>query len=185
MTISSGESMTPQADSSARVVTRLALQYGVGIGLVCVVWMVGLQLTGNNGFGPKQLMAQLLVPLVAVASQWQLRRQLKPAKPGLGRSLGVGVLTTLLAAVVSAVGVMGLAAGAGEVAVDRHRAEVKEIVQAQQREAAKQGVSAALRQQQMQQIDHLTVGNIASSNFLQVLVLGLVLAVPAGIFLRE
>jgi hypothetical protein len=62
---------------------------------------------------------------------------------------------------------------------------VKEILQTQQREAAKQGGSKALQQQQLQRIDHLTVGNIASSNFLQVLVLGLVLAVPAGIFLRE
>ncbi|MFD2718635.1 DUF4199 domain-containing protein [Hymenobacter monticola] len=185
MAVSIGDPVAPRADDSARRVTQLALKFGVGVGLVCVVWMVGLQLTGNNGFGPKQLLAQLLVPMVAVASQWQLRRQLKPEKPGLGRALGVGVLTALLAAVVSAVGVMGLAAGAGEEAVSRHRAEVKEIVQAQQREAAKQGVSAALRQQQLQQIDHLTVGNIASSNFLQVLVLGLVLAVPAGIFLRE
>lgn len=185
MAISSGGPTAPRAEESARMVTRLALNYGVGVGVVCVLWMVGLQLTGNNGFGPKQLMAQLLVPLVAVASQWQLRRQVKPAKPGLGRSLGVGMLTAMLAAVVSAVGVLGLAAGAGDAAVNRHRAEVQEIVQAQQREAKQQGVSPALRQQQMQQIAHLTVGNIASSNFLQVLVLGLVLAVPAGIFLRE
>jgi hypothetical protein len=184
MAVPIGDPVAPRADSSARRVTQLALKFGVGVGLVCVVWMVGLQLTGNNGFGPKQLLAQLLVPMVAVASQWQLRRQLKPAKPGLGRALGVGVLTALLAAVVSAVGVLGLAAGAGEKAVDRHRAEVKEIVLTQQREA-KQEVSLALRQQQLEQIDYLTVGNIASSNFLQVLVLGLVLAVPAGIFLRE
>ena len=185
MAISSGDPVALRAEESTRTVTGLALKFGVGVGLVCVVWMVGLQLTGNNGFGPKQLLAQLLVPLVAVVSQWQLRRQMKPAKPGLGRALGVGVLTALLAAVVSAVGVLGLAAGAGEAAVSRHRAEVKEIVQAQQREAAKQGVSAAQRRQQVQQIEHLTMGDIASSNFLQVLVLGLVLAVPAGIFLRE
>lgn len=167
------------------LVTQVAVRLGLGVGLVCVLWMVGLQLTGNNGFGPKQILAQLLVPLVAVYSEWQLRRLMKPAKPGLGRSLGVGLLTVLVAAVVSAVGVLGLAAGAGETAVERHRTEVKEIVQVQQREAAKQDVSAALRQQQLQQIDQLTVSNIASSNFLQVLVLGLVLAVPAGIFLRE
>ena len=172
-------------DSSAGLVTRVAVRAGLGVGLLCVLWMVGLQLTGNNGFGPKQIMAQLLVPLVAVYSEWQLRRLLKPAKPGLGRSLGVGVLAVLLAATVSAVGVLGLAAGAGETAVARHRAEVKEIVKAQQREAAKQGASAAQRQQQLQQIDQLTVSNIATSNFMQVLVLGLVLAIPAGIFLRE
>lgn len=185
MADSSVEPLASRANSSARDVTSVALKFGVGVGVVCVLWMVGLQLTGNNGFGPKQLLAQLLVPLAAVAGEWQLRRQLKPAKPGLGRSLGVGTLTVLLAAVVSAVGVLGLAAGAGDSAVARHRAEVKEIVQAQQREAAKQGASAAVWQQQLRQVDGLTVGDMASSNFLQVLVLGLVLAVPAGIFLRE
>ncbi|MDO7847991.1 DUF4199 domain-containing protein [Hymenobacter sp. M29] len=185
MAESSVEPLATRGGTPAPVVTQLALKFGVGVGLVCVLWMVALQLTGNNGFGPKQLLAQLLVPLVAVASEWKLRRQLKPQKPGLGRSLGVGVLTVMLAAAVSAVGVLGLAAGAGEKAVARHRAEVKEIVQAQQREAAKQGVSVAMRQQQLQQVEGLTVGGMASSNFLQVLVLGLVLAVPAGIFLRE
>ncbi|MBJ6111432.1 DUF4199 domain-containing protein [Hymenobacter sp. BT523] len=163
----------------------MALRFGIGVGLLCVLWMVGLQLTGNNGFGPKQLLAQLLVPMVAVASQWMLRRTVKPGKPGLGRSLGVGVLTVLLAAVVSAVGTLALAAGAGPTAVARHRAEVKEIVQAQQRLADKGTLTAAQRAQQLQKVEGLTVGGMASSNFLQVLVLGLVLAVPAGIFLRE
>ena len=37
----------------------------------------------------------------------------------------------------------------------------------------------------MKSVENLTVADMATSNFLQVLVLGLVLAVPAGIFLRE
>ncbi len=169
----------------AGAVQRLALRYGTGTGLACVLWMVGLQLTGSNGFGPKQLLAQLLVPLAAVASQWLLREAAKPNKPGLGASLGVGLLTALLAAVISTAGVVGLAYGAGEPAIARHRAEVLEIVRAQQRENPKAVASAAVRAQQVAQVQHMTIGNMATSNFLQVLVLGLVLAVPAGIFLRE
>ena len=169
----------------AGAVPRLALRFGLGAAVACVLWMVGLQLTGSNGFGPKQILAQLLVPLAAVASQWLLRKAAQPHKPGLGASLGVGVGTALLAAAVSAVGVVGLAYGAGEPAVARHRAEVLEIVRAQQRENPKAVVSAAVQRQQVAQVQHLTVGNMATSNFLQVLVLGLVLAVPAGIFLRE
>ena len=80
---------------------------------------------------------------------------------------------------------MGLAYGAGEPAIARHRAEVLEIVRAQQRENPKAVASAAVRAQQVAQVQHMTIGNMATSNFLQVLVLGLVLAVPAGIFLRE
>ena len=166
-------------------VQRLVLRFGLGAGLVCVVWMVGLQLTGSNGFGPKQILAQLLVPLAVVASQWLLRKAAKPDKPGLGASLGVGVLTALLAAFISAVGVVGLAYSAGEPALARHRAEVLEIVRAQQRENPKTVALPAVQQQQVAQVQRMTVGDMATSNFLQVLVLGLVLAVPAGIFLRE
>ena len=169
----------------AGAVRRLALRFGLGAGLACVLWMAGLQLAGNNGFGPKQILAQLLVPLAALASEWLLRSEAKPHKPGLGNSLGVGTLTVLLAALLSAVGVVGLAYGAGEPAVARHRAEVLEIVQAQQRENPQVKVSPSMQQQQVREVQQLTVGDMATSNFMQVLVLGLVLAVPAGIFLRE
>ncbi len=179
------EPNTPAATSSYQQVRRLALYFGVGAGLVCGLWMVALQLTGSNGFGPKQILAQLLVPLAAVASEWFLRRRLQPEKSGLGRSLGVGTLTALLAALVSASSLVGLAHAAGEPALARHRAEVVEIVRAQQRENAKVVVPAQQRQQQIQRVENMTVGDMATSNFLQVLVLGLVLAVPAGIFLRE
>ena len=169
----------------AGAVKEMALRWGGGAGVACVVWMVGLQLTGNNGFGPKQILAQLLVPLAAVTSQWLLRKKAQPNKPGLGAALGTGVLTALLAAAISAVGVVGLAYGAGPPAVARHRAEVLEIVKAQQRENPKTVAPRAVQEQQVAQVMHMTVGDMATSNFLQVLVLGLVLAVPAGIFLRE
>ena len=176
---------TREVKVPAGAVRRLALQFGLGVGLACVLWMVGLQLAGNNGFGPKQILAQLLVPLAAVAAEWRLRQEAKPHKPGLRNSLGVGMLTVLLAALLSAAGVLVLGYGAGEPAVARHRAEVLEIVQAQQRENPQVKVPAAIREQQVRQVQRLTVGDMATSNFLQVLVLGLVLAVPAGIFLRE
>ncbi len=166
-------------------VQQLALRFGLGAGLACAVWMVGLQLTGSNGFGPKQILAQLLVPLAAVASQWLLRKAAKPNKPGLGASLGVGLLTALLAASVSTIGVLGLAYGAGEPAVARHRAELVEIIQSPQQSNRDDASSRALRQQQVITAQSTTANDIANRNFLQVLVLGLVLAVPAGIFLRE
>lgn len=176
---------TREVKVPAGAVKQLALRFGFGAGCACVLWMVGLQMTGSNGFGPKQILAQLLVPLAVVASQWLLRKAAKPNKPGLGASLGVGVFTALLAASISAVGTVGLAYGAGEPAVAQHRAEVLEIVKAQQRENPKAVASPAVQQQQVAQVQHMTVGNMATSNFLQVLVLGLVLAVPVGIFLRE
>ena len=176
---------TREVKVPAGALKQLALRFGLAAGGACVLWRVGLQLTGSNGFGPKQILAQLLVPLAVVASQWLLRNAAKPNKPGLGASLGVGVLTALLAALLSAVGVVGLAYGAGEPAVARHRAEVLEIVRAQQRENPKAVAAPLVQRQQVEQVQRMTIGNMATSNFWQVLVLGLVLAVPAGIFLRE
>ena len=176
---------SPYVPESSGLVVRLAVRCGVAVGLACALWMLGLHVTGNNSFGPKLLLAQLLVPLVAVGSEWWLRRKTSPEKPGLGRSLGVGVLTVVIAALISASSLMGLARGAGEPALARHRAEVLEIVRAQQRENTKVKLTEQQQRDQIQNVERLTVGGMAISNFTQVLLLGLVLALPAGIFLRE
>ena len=173
------------APRAASAVVPVALQFGGGAGLACVLWMAGLQLTGNNGFGPKQILAQLLVPLAALASEWVLRKRLRPNKPGIARSVGVGVLTAVLAAVLSAWGVLGMAYVAGEPALARNRAEVKEIVLAQQRENPKVKRSASEMQQQLANVEKLTPKDMAVSNFTVVLLFGLVLGLPGGIFFRE
>lgn len=166
-------------------VTRMGVRFGMGVGLVCAGWMLFLHLTGNNAFGPKQILAQLLVPLAAVASQWILRRNLKPEKPGLRRALGVGVLTVLVAAVISAGSLLGLAGIAGEKALALNRAEMLEIVRAQQRENSKVKRSEEETQQQIRNVENITSRDMAGGNFTQILLLGLALAIPAGIFLRE
>lgn len=185
MAVVSSHPNTSDMKPAWELVTRLGVRFGIGAGVGCALWMLGLQAMGNNGFGPKQILAQLLVPLAAVASEWLLRRRLRPERPGLSRSLGVGVLTVCLAAAVSAGSVVGLAHGAGEAALARNRAEVMEIVRAQQRENSKIILTDKQRQQQLQATESLTVRGMAWRNFMQVLVLGLVMAVPAGIFLRE
>ena len=73
----------PSEDSSGWVV-RLALRFGVGIGLGYAAWLVGLHLTGNNAFGPKRMLVQFAIPLAVVASQWTLRRVLRPRRRGCG-----------------------------------------------------------------------------------------------------
>lgn len=186
MADSSIQPTIPEKNPAAELPTRLAVRAGLGVGLICVLWMVGLQLTGNNSFGPKQILAQLLVPLVAVANEWWLRQQLKPEKPGLGRSLKVGLLTVLIAAVLSGVGVLGLAYGAGETALARNRAEVTEIVRVQQQENTKvKRTETQMRQQEQNLTDMTTARGLAISTFERVLLFGLVLALPGGIFFRE
>ncbi len=169
-------------------VLRLALRFGGGAGLVCGLWIIGLHLTGNNAFGPKQLLAELVVPFVALASEWTLRRQLQPARPGLARSMAVGGLTTLLAAVLCAGTVWGLGHAAGEPALARHRAEFAEIMQTQLRDAAsaaKKNVPTQLTPKQQAVIAGITVNDLVVANFQTVLFLGLVFSLPGGIFFRE
>lgn len=187
-------------DAPAGLVGRLALRFGVSTGILNAAWLLGLQLTGNNPFGPKQILAQLLVPLVAVASQWLLRRRLAPHKPGVGRSLAMGGLTVLVAALISAGSVAGLASGVGEAALARNRAELTEITLADQQarlqtqnqpgkpaqltpEQGRQQV--AMFRQQLEKSRTLSVGDMVAGNFTAVLLLGLTLALPGGIFFRE
>lgn len=171
------------SDSSA--VWQLGLRFGVGAGVVCALWLLFLQLTDNNPLGPKQLMGQLLVPLAAAASQWLLRRQLAPARPGVGRALAVGGLTVLIAAAMAAGSVWGVARGVGEPALARNRAEMEEIIRVQQAIRPKEKRNAQFEAQELRQVSTLTSGNLASGAFTRVLLLGMLVAVPAGLFLRK
>lgn len=184
MANSSTDPMRLATDASKQV-QQLALRFGGGVGIVCILWIVGLHLTGNNAFGPKQLLAELMVPFVALASEWTLRRQLLPAKPGLWRSLTVGGLTTLLAAMLSAGSVWALGQIVGESTLARHRAEIVEIIQTQQQANSKDRKLVQLTPAQRATIAGITVNDLAVSNFKTVLLFGLVFSLPGGIFFRE
>lgn len=174
----------PATDAFA-LVRRVVLRFGGGVGALCSLWIVGLHLTGNNAFGPKQLLAELLVPFVALASQWTLRRQLLPVKPGLARAMAVGGLTTLLAAGLCACAVWGLGHVVGEPTLAQHRAEITEIMQTQQQVDRKDRKLVPLTAAQRAAISGITVNDLAVSNFKAVLLLGLVFSLPGGIFFRE
>ncbi|MGI4831829.1 MAG: DUF4199 family protein [Janthinobacterium lividum] len=176
----------PAATSSSDLVGRMALRFGVAGGLLCSSWMLGLYATGNNPFGPKVLLAQLVVPMLAVIAEWRLRQRLAPVKPGIGRQLTLGGLVVLLAALVSASSVIGLASGAGEKKlVILNRAEAREITVAGIQAQPKQDRNPTLEQQQLAKIAQLSIVDFAISNFTVTLLFGLALAVPGGIFFRE
>lgn len=99
--------------------------------------------------------------------------------------MAVGGLTALFAALISAASVVGLANGVGEPALARHRAEALEIVQMQHAETPKAKRNATLEKQQLQKVANLTVSDMAVGNFSLVLLVGLLLAFPGGIYFRE
>ena len=174
----------PPADT-AGLVGRLGLRFGVAAGLVCAAWLLFLQWSGNNPFSPKQLMGLLTVPFIAAGSQWWLRQKLRPARPGVGRTLAVGGLTVVVAAVLAAASVWGLAQAVGEPALAQNRRELVEITRVQQRLRDKAKRNAAFEQQELARAAAITVGDLALQTFKLTLVLGFFLAVPSGIFLRK
>jgi hypothetical protein len=174
-----------EAPTGSDAVGRLALRFGVGVGVLCSFWLLFLQLTGNNPFGPKQLLGQLFVPFAVVGSQWVLRRTLAPMLPGVGRALAVGGLTALLAALIAAGSVWSLARGVDESVLARNRAEMVEIVRVQQREIPKEKRNAQLEAQQVQRIGEISIRDLALSTFTRVLLLGMVVGLPSGIFFRK
>lgn len=175
-------SAPPQASN---LIVRLALRFGVGAGLACAAWLLFLHWSGNNPFSPKQIMGLLVVPFVAAGSQWFLRRKLAPVRPGVGRTLAVGGLTVVIAAVLAAASVWGLAQVVGEPALAQNRRELVEITRVQQRLRDKAKRNAAFEQQELERAAAITVGDLAMQTFKLTLTLGLFLAVPSGIFLRK
>lgn len=175
---------TPTA-SYASLVLRLGLRFGVGAGMACAAWLLFLQVSGNNPFSPKQLMGLLLVPMAAAGSQWWLRYQMAPLRPGVGRALSVGGLTVLIAALLAAASVWGLAHGVGEPALARNRAELLEITRVQQEIRPKEKRNKQFEQMELQQAASLSIGDLARGTFTWVLILGMLGGVPSGLFLRK
>lgn len=173
------------APQASNLIVRLAVRFGAGAGLACAAWLLFLHWSGNNPFSPKQLMGLLVVPFVAAGSQWFLRYKLKPGQPGVGRTLAVGGLTVVVAALLAAASVWGLAHVVGEPALAQNRRELLEITRVQQNLRPKEKRNAQFEKQEMAQVAAVSIGDLAIQTFKLTLTLGLFLAVPSGIFLRK
>lgn len=167
------------------LVGKLGLRFGIGAGIVCAAWLLFLQWSGNNPFSPKQIMGLLTVPFIAAGSQWVLRSKLAPRRPGVGRTLAVGGLTVLLAALLAAGSVWALAHVVGEPALARNRSELIEITKVQQRLRPKEKRNAAFEKQELDQAAALSIGDMVRGTFTWTILLGLLLSIPSGIFLRK
>ena len=167
------------------LVGKIGLRFGISAGIVCAAWLLFLQWSGNNPFSPKQIMGLLTVPFIAAGSQWVLRSKLAPMRPGVGRTLAVGGLTVLLAALLAAGSVWALAHVVGEPALARNRSELIEITKVQQQLRPTEKRNAAFEKQELDQAAALSVGDMARGTFTWTILLGLLLSIPSGIFLRK
>jgi len=181
----SRNSVSRASAQNSNLIVRLALRFGVGAGLVCAAWLLFLQWSGNNPFSPKQIMGLLVVPFVAAGSQWFLRYKLTPVAPGVGRALAVGGLTVIIAALLAAASVWGLAHAVGEPTLAQNRRELLEITRVQQKLRPKEKRNAQFEKQELAQVAAVSIGDLALQTFKLTLTLGLFLAVPSGLFLRK
>jgi hypothetical protein len=166
-------------------VGRLAVRFGVAAGVVCGLWLLFLHFSNNEPFSPKQIMGLLVVPFAAAGSQWLLRREAFPARPGIGRALAVGSLTVLLAAGIAAGSSWALAQALGDKALAYSRAELVEITRVQQKMRPKEKRNAAFEKQELAQAAAISAADLARGTFTWTILLGMLGAVPAGIFLRK
>lgn len=171
------------ATSSPSPVLRTAVLCGVVTGVLCLGWILFLYFTGNNPYGPKRTLSNFFPPIAAVISQILLRRYYADG-PGLGRSVGVGVATSLIAAAVAGAGLYLFARMAGPELIAQHLAEAKSILAA----AKEMYLKEANGQQQYE----ATLRNLATDpqglaqdEFSKKLLLGIVLSIPGGVFLRK
>ncbi|TGE27885.1 DUF4199 domain-containing protein [Hymenobacter metallicola] len=163
----------------------MALRFGVGAGVICTLWLVGLLLTGNDPFGPKRLMVIFLPPIAVLAAQWFLRKQLQPEGPGLKRAIGTGILTAVIAATVSAMGVYGVAQLAGPEQIAKSKAEMLKIAEGSRADYLRQPGGKEQYERTIQGLQSITAKGLATDDFMKKLLFGLLLSLPGGIFLRK
>nr|WP_262904775.1 DUF4199 domain-containing protein [Hymenobacter lucidus] len=164
---------------------RTALRFGVGAGLLCTFWLLGLLLTGNDPFGPKRLMSLFIPPVAVIASQWMLRRYLQPEGPGMKRAISVGLLTGLLAASTSAMGVYGVAQLAGPEKVEASKASMIRIAQGSKADYLRQPGGKEAYERTIQGLRALNPQGLATDDFMKKLLFVLLLSFPGGVFLRK
>ncbi|WP_170865235.1 DUF4199 domain-containing protein [Hymenobacter psychrotolerans] len=164
-------------------VLRTALLCGTVAGLLCIGWVLFLYLTDNNPYGPKRTLSDFFPPIAAVVSQILLRRYYAEG-PGLGKAVGVGVLVTVLTALLAATGLYLFARTADASLIEQHLVEARQLL-----ENAKSLYMAQTNGRQqfeatLRNLAH-TPAAFAQDEFLKKMLLGILISIPGGIFLRK
>ncbi|UOQ65088.1 DUF4199 domain-containing protein [Hymenobacter volaticus] len=170
--------------SPEKPVLRTALVYGVGAGVICALWIVGLYWAGNNPYGPKRLMAIFVPPIAVLLGQWKLRQYYKPDGPGLLRSVGTGLLITFFASVVSGASVYTFARSTGPEPIARHLAEMRHLLE-QAKPMFLKEKSGRKQYEQAYRNLAFSAQDLATDDYVRKFLVGLLISIPGGIFLRK
>jgi hypothetical protein len=169
--------------SHANPVLRTALLWGTAAGLLCISWVLFLHFTHNNAYGLKRTLSDFFTPVAAIGSQIILRR-FYPQGPGLGKAVGVGLLTTLLTALIAATGLYVYAQLADPSLMQQHLAEARQLLENARRIYLENPNGRQQFEATLQGLAHTPAG-FAQDEFLKKLLWGVFLSIPGGIFLRK
>lgn len=170
--------------SHPRPLLRTAILCGTVAGAMCISWVLFLYLTDNNPYGPKRTLADFFTPIAAVAAQLLLRRYYGPQGPGLWRAIGVGVLTAVVTAAVAAAGMYIFSRLTGPELIAHHLEEAKKLLEASKALYAKEANGMQQYQATLRNLA-TTAAEFAQDEFAKKLLLGVVLSIPGGVFLRK
>ncbi|GGG47120.1 hypothetical protein GCM10011378_24160 [Hymenobacter glacieicola] len=157
--------------------------YGLLTGALCIAWFLFLHLTGNNAYGPKRTLSDFFPPVAAIISQILLRRYYADG-PGLGKSIGVGLLTTLVGASVAAVGLYTFSRLTGPALIEQHLVEARQLLTNAQDFYLKQPNGRQQYEAALRDLAH-TPAAFAQDELFKKMIFGVLLSIPGGVFLRK
>lgn len=157
---------------------------GAITGALCFAWVLFLYASDNNPYGPKRTLADFFPPLAAVASQVLLRRYYQPEGPGLWKSVGVGLLTVLVAALLSATALYLFSRLTGPELIAEHLAEVHRLLESTKALYLKEPNGLQQYEATLRNLARTPV-QFAQDEFSKKLFFGVLLSIPGGVFLRK
>jgi hypothetical protein len=169
--------------SSSSPVLRTAVLCGALTGVLCIGWVLFLYLTDNNPYGPKRTLSDFFPPVAAIISQILLRRYYATG-PGLGRSVGVGLATTLVSASLAALGLYIFAQVSSPDLIKQHLAEAKQMLAAAKSMYLKQANGLQQYEATLKNLAQ-TPAAFAQDEFVKKMLWGVLLSIPGGVFLRK
>lgn len=170
--------------STPNPVLRTAVLCGAVTGALCVAWVLFLYLTDNNPYGPKRTLADFFTPIAAVVSQILLRRYYVPEGPGLGKAIGVGMLTSLVTAIVAAAGMYTFSRLTGPGLIEQHLTEARQLLEATKAMYLKEANGAQQYAATLRNLARTPEG-FAQDELFKKSFIGVLLSIPVGVFLRK
>lgn len=168
-----------------QAVIREGLKYGGACALVGFGALLILYFTGTNPFGAIIGLTAITLPVAIFFGVSQFKKYINP-EIGFLQALSVALIISFTAAILSGTLVLGLAAFAGKPGLDRHKAEMKAVLQKPRaKDTTLEIAGKANYEKALRDLDSITPFDLAADDFLKKLGIGFLLSLIAATFYRK